>query len=58
VMALRKAGVPVEMHLFDPGPHGIGLNRGPESTRIWPRLLIAWMKHRALLSGSDAVEGQ
>jgi len=53
-LALRRAGVPAEMHLFGPGQHGIGLERGPESTRIWPRLLIAWMKHRTLLPGNHA----
>ena len=50
-MALRRAGVPVELHLFESGPHGIGLNRGPEQTRAWPDLLIAWMQHRGLLAG-------
>jgi acetyl esterase/lipase len=51
VLALRRAGVPVELHLFEPGPHGIGLDRGPEPTRVWPDLLMAWMKHRGLLAG-------
>jgi acetyl esterase/lipase len=50
VLALRRAGVPVELHLFESGPHGIGLNRGPEQTRAWPDLLIAWMQHRGLLA--------
>jgi acetyl esterase/lipase len=46
--ALRRAGVPAELHVFGPGRHGIGLNRGPEPTRVWPDLLIAWMTHRGL----------
>ena len=28
VLALRKAGVPVEFHLFEKGPHGLGLGGG------------------------------
>jgi acetyl esterase/lipase len=47
--ALRQAGVPAELHVFGPGRHGIGLNRGPESTRGWSDLLIGWMKYRGLL---------
>ncbi len=27
-LALRKAGVPVELHLFERGPHGLGLGGG------------------------------
>ena len=27
-LALRKAGVPVELHLFERGPHGLGLGDG------------------------------
>jgi acetyl esterase/lipase len=53
VLALRRAGVPVELHLFEPGPHGIGLDRGPESTRVWPDMLMAWMKHRGFMAGSS-----
>jgi len=46
--ALRKAGVPAELHVFRSGPHGIGLDRF-EATRSWPALLQSWMKHLGLL---------
>ncbi len=42
--ALRKAGVPVEMHLYLQGDHGFGLgiNKGEVST--WPELCKNWMQ--------------
>lgn len=50
--ALRKAGVPGELHLFRAGPHGVGLDRF-EDTKAWPDLLKSWMEHSGLLK-SDA----
>ena len=32
-LALRKAGVPVELHLFERGQHGLGLGSGAPSSR-------------------------
>lgn len=48
--ALRKAGVPAELHLYQEGAHGIGLepNHGPMSE--WPRRCADWLGVRGLLS--------
>jgi len=46
--ALRKAGVPAELHAFRGGPHGVGLDRF-EGTKSWPDLLNSWMDHLGLL---------
>src|SRR5699024_9739612 len=48
-MALRKAGVPAEMHLYEDGPHGFGLAQQNELLSSWTGLLKKWMKHRQLL---------
>ena len=37
--ALRKAGVPAELHIFAEGPHGVGLANGHGKARRVPRLL-------------------
>jgi len=42
--ALLRAGVPVEMHLFQSGPHGTGLGVGFPTLREWPTLLENWMR--------------
>ena len=56
-MALRKAGVPVELHLFERGRHGLGLGNGepkfrvpPEpSFQVWPKLCETWLKNQGFL---------
>ena len=42
-IALKKAGVPVEMHLYAEGGHGFGLRRTRMAITQWPQLLEAWM---------------
>lgn len=49
-MALRKAGVPVEMHVFERGPHGVGLDLADPVLGIWPTLLRNWLLERGLLT--------
>ena len=48
-MALKKAGVPAEMHIFADGPHGVGLAQTHAALSIWPTLLANWMRTRGLL---------
>jgi len=43
-LALRKAGVPAEMHVFKNGPHGTGLGMPDPALSEWPRLLANWMR--------------
>ncbi|MFO0960660.1 MAG: alpha/beta hydrolase [Isosphaeraceae bacterium] len=57
VLALRKAGVPVEFHMFEKGRHGLGLGTGsPEHNitpdaafGVWPKMAETWLKGRGLL---------
>ena len=49
-MALRKAGVPAEMHVFEKGPHGVGLDLGDPILGMWPTLLGNWLRERGLLT--------
>ncbi len=56
-LALRKAGVPVELHLFENGQHGLGLGTGwknhgiaaDEAFRAWPGLCATWLKGHKFL---------
>ena len=43
-LALRKAGVPAEIHIFRNGPHGTGLGMTDAALGEWPRLLTNWMR--------------
>ena len=47
--ALRRAGVPAEMHLYQEGPHGIGLKPGFGPMSQWADRCAEWMKARGLL---------
>jgi acetyl esterase/lipase len=52
-LALRKAGVPAEMHIYENGPHGVGLAPTDEALSSWPARLADWMRGRGLLRGSQ-----
>jgi acetyl esterase/lipase len=53
-LALRKAGVPAEMHIYEKGRHGIGLGtRDPKlafALGTWPGRLHDWMQLGGLLA--------
>jgi acetyl esterase/lipase len=49
-LALRKAGVPAEMHIFERGPHGVGLALADPALAMWPTLLANWFRERGLLA--------
>jgi len=43
-IALQKAGVPVEMHLYAEGGHAFGLRRTTDPITDWPRLVETWLR--------------
>jgi acetyl esterase/lipase len=43
-LALRKAGVSVEMHIYQKGQHGVGLAASDPILRTWPDHLAAWLQ--------------
>jgi len=49
-LALRKAGVPGELHIFENGPHGVGLDLADPALGEWPALLANWLGGRGLLA--------
>ena len=48
-LALRKAGVPAEMHIYEPGKHGVGLAPSHTVLSSWGGRLSDWFKTRGLL---------
>ncbi len=48
-LALRKAGVAAEMHIFESGPHGVGLAMDDPALNEWPKLLINWLRAHKFL---------
>ena len=52
-LALRKAGVPAELHIFRIGRHGLGLAKGTPGTEFWPQLCEAWLRGLGFLPGKE-----
>jgi acetyl esterase/lipase len=48
-LALRKAGVPAELHIFKEGRHGVGLAMQDPALAEWSRLLANWMRVTGLV---------
>lgn len=48
--ALKKAGVPVEMHLYAKGGHAFGLRRTRFPATSWPQLVETWLGTIGIIS--------
>jgi acetyl esterase/lipase len=52
-LALKKANIPAELHVYGSGPHGFGLREKPQgpfpSTETWYLRVTDWMGDRGLL---------
>ncbi len=49
-IALQKAGVPVEMHLYAQGGHAFGLRRTKLPVTAWPELVETWLGSIGMIS--------
>jgi acetyl esterase/lipase len=51
-LALVKAGVPAELHIYEKGPHGIGLARTTKTPAAaeWTKACELWLKNRGVLA--------
>ena len=49
-VAMKKAGVPAEMHLYATGGHGFGMRKSPHPCASWPDRVGDWMNTRGLLT--------
>jgi len=49
-LALRRAGVPAEMHIYERGKHGVGLAPADPVLSTWAARLSDWLRARGLLT--------
>ncbi len=49
-VALKKAGVPVEMHLYAQGGHAFGLRPTQLEVTRWPQLVETWLRTIGMIS--------
>jgi acetyl esterase/lipase len=48
-LALKRAGVPFELHIYPSGGHGYGLRRTDNPVTAWPDRAADWLRGRGLL---------
>ncbi len=66
-LALRKNKIPAELHIYKPGPHGVGLFAGDPVLGTWSGHLKAWLRDsgflapaptRVTISGKATLDGE
>jgi acetyl esterase/lipase len=53
-LALKKAGVPAELHVYSSGGHGFGLRPSDKPASTWPARCADWMSAQGLLKKTAA----
>ena len=48
-LALKRANVPVELHLYSTGGHGFGMKPSDKPCSTWPQRMIEWMHVQGVL---------
>jgi acetyl esterase/lipase len=54
--ALRRAGVPCDLHIYQKGPHGLGLGTrewNPEKRHPWTRDCIVWLQVQGFVKTTE-----
>jgi len=49
-IALKRAGIPVELHIFASGNHDFGVRQNEKLPSSWPQLCVNWLRSLGLLS--------
>jgi acetyl esterase/lipase len=48
-LALKKAGVPAELHIYNSGGHGFGMRKSSHPSSEWSKRCEEWLRDRGLL---------
>jgi len=43
-MALKREGIPAELHIFREGGHGFGMHKTGKAHDQWPLMMVEWMR--------------
>lgn len=54
-LSLRQKKVPYELHIYERGPHGVGLASNNPVLSAWPALLENWLRARGFVNQSQRV---
>jgi acetyl esterase/lipase len=53
-LALKRAGVPTELHVYATGDHDFGVRQDEKLPSSWTRLCVNWLRSRGLLGAGPA----
>jgi len=53
-LALKRAGVPVELHIFATGDHDFGVRQNEKLPSSWTHLCVKWLRSQGLLKPSSS----
>lgn len=53
-LALKRAGVPAELHIYATGGHGFGLRPSDQPCSKWPQSCAAWLQKSGFLQPAGA----
>ncbi len=48
-VALKRAGIPTELHIYATGDHGFGVRQNEKLPSSWTGLCVKWLRNRGLL---------
>jgi acetyl esterase/lipase len=51
-LALKKAGVPADLHIYATGGHGFGLRASDKPCSTWPQRCAEWLKSQGFLKAA------
>ena len=49
-LALKRAGIPAELHIYATGDHDFGVRHNDKLPSSWPGLCLRWLRSRGLLA--------
>ncbi len=53
-LALKRAGVPAEMHLYATGGHGFGMRKSEHPSSTWPQRCEEWLRGQGILKANKS----
>ncbi len=51
-LALKRAGIPAELHVFATGDHDFGVRQNEKLPSSWPNLCLKWLHNQGLLNAN------
>jgi hypothetical protein len=53
-LALKRAGIPAELHMYASGDHGFGVRQNDKLPSSWPGLCLNWLRSQGLLQPASS----